>query len=441
MNATAPALAQHTWQSLAQRLRWRFNLGWIFEVASMPLMLFSAGLFASLLFLRMQQLLPAWPLQVAAAVSGCLLILACATWWARRHFLTPEQAWVKLEKDLHLHNALTMAHLGLRDWPPAPEKSLSPRYRWQLHRLGLPWIVLGLSWITALSLPLIPETVQAKSQSQPQAWSQMEEWLTKLEEEKILEPESRTEHQKAIDELRAQSPESWFSHESLHATDTLKEQLQHDIQQAAQQMQQAQQSLSGFAADQGPTKLDEATRDQLMQQFSEAQQGLQSNPLNLNQELKDALSQVDPQQLKKLSPEQLNQLKEKLKNPSQNLQELAEGFQRPGGSKGNSDPSPNKDPGAGQGAPDRGPGTAPVNLSDERNDFGTDKRESLTNEDLSRMELGDTEALADSRPEVEKDFRGPQSSAASRSTGAGGTHVWQDTLTPEEKTLLKSVFD
>jgi hypothetical protein len=439
MNAAAPASAQDTWQSLAQRLRWRFNLGWVFEVASTPLMLLAAGVFASILFLRMQQQMPAWPLLLVASAGACLLILVGSAFWARRHFLTQEQAWVKLEKDLHLHNALTMAHLGLRDWPSAPEKSLSPRYHWQLRRLSLPWILLSLSLITSHSLPLLPETVQAKAQSQPQAWSQMEEWLTKLEEEKILEPDSRKEHQKAIDELRAQSPESWFSHESLHATDALKEQLQHDINQAAQQMQQAQQSLSGFQADQGPNKLDETTRDQLMQQFSEALQGLQNNPLKLNQEFKDALSKVDPKELKKLSPEQLDKLKEGLKKNSQTLQELTESFQRPGSSKENSAPSPNQSPG--QGEAQRGPGTAPVNLSDERSDFGTDKKESITHEDYSRMGLGEAEAVLDSRPDVEKNYRGPQGSAASRNTGSGGTHVWRDTLTPEEKTLLKSVFD
>jgi hypothetical protein len=80
---------------------------------------------------------------------------------------------------------------------------------------------------SALRLPVNPDAAFVLSIVDPQAWQQTNDWLEKLEAEKIITPEEKEEQQAKIDALRDQ--EKWFSHESLHATDTLKEQLQREI--------------------------------------------------------------------------------------------------------------------------------------------------------------------------------------------------------------------
>lgn len=96
--------------------------------------------------------------------------------------------------------------------------------------------------------------------------------------------------------------------------------------------------------------------------------------------------------------------------------------------------------GAGNGGISRGPGTAPLTLSEEENRFDTDKREGVSNTDLSKAQLGATLGIQDGKHEVDKKISGPQAAGAVQSTGQGGEQVWKESLTPEEKAVLKRVF-
>ncbi len=94
----------------------------------------------------------------------------------------------------------------------------------------------------------------------------------------------------------------------------------------------------------------------------------------------------------------------------------------------------------GKGGITRGPGTAPLTLSDEENDFGTNKNESVSNTDMSRAQVGNMLALQDGKHEVDKTIKAPQSAGTIQNAGQGGEQVWRESLTPDEKAVLKRVF-
>lgn len=96
--------------------------------------------------------------------------------------------------------------------------------------------------------------------------------------------------------------------------------------------------------------------------------------------------------------------------------------------------------GSGNGGIDRGPGTAPLTLSDEGNRFDTNKNEAASNPDLSRAQLGALLGVKNGKHEVDKTTVAPTKTGAVKNSGKGGSQVWRESLTPEEKAVLKKAF-
>lgn len=432
------------WHRLARGTAWKINVAWWLE-RSLPLWTAAAVAgFAIILWLRSRgwsaDMVQIWPW-----AAGAVAVLALAGWLlARRHFVSPTQAMVRLESELRLHNALTVARDGLGTWPALPSCA-DDRLRWRWQRVGGPLGACVLCILAALWIPVTPEVAAALPAVEPQSWAQMEEWLEKLQEEEIIPPEEKEDAAAKIAGLRDQPKEKWFSHESLNASDTLREQLQRDIQQLGKNLGDAERSLNalGNYGDQ----LSLAAREQLLQDFDEALAGLKSSGLELDPALLKELSQIDPKNMKTLSKEQLDQLRQGMKKKSgvcdgmcQNPGFLGDGacaddelaailgmLKEQGGGPGN-------------GGINRGPGTAPITLSEEENRFGTDKNEAVSNTDLSRAQIGNVIGIQDGKHEVDKTSPPITSAGAVQNAGQGGGQVWKESLTPEEKAVLKRVF-
>lgn len=431
------------WQQLAKRTARKVNLGW--WLASLTPLLIAAGVlaFIAILTLRSQ----GQDLARTAPWLALLLPLAllAAFLQARPHFLTPAQALVRLESRLHLHTALSVAQAGHGPWPALPATQ-ADGWQWRWSHVAAPWLSSLACIALALWLPLSPEVTATPPTVQPQAWQQMDEWLKKLEEEKLITPEEKDEQAAKIAALREQPPEKWFSHDSLHASDTLKEQLQHDMAQMAQNLKTAERSLN--ALQNYADKLSQAGKDQLLKDLDEALKGLQSSPLELNPDLLKELAQIDPKSIPSLSKAQLDQLREALKKGAGDCQGMCKNPGFLGDGEGEDDQladmlgrqgqMPGETPG--EGGISRGPGTAPLTLSDEENNFGTDKNEAVSNSDLSRAQLSTMLSLQDGKHEVDKTYQGPTAAGSAKSPGQGGEQVWRETLTPEEKAVLKRVF-
>lgn len=441
------------WRQLAQRTVWKSNVAWCVDCITPVLVVLSVVGFAMILWLRSHGmqigLSQFWPWLLV----GLAVVILTGMVMARRNFIGLEEALVRLEYQLRLNNGLTVARLGKGLWPEIPDE-IKDGWQWHWRRIVTPALLAAMCLWAAVAIPVSKSEELTVPTMEPQAWAQMDQWLEKLNDHKIITPEKKAEQDAKIAELREQPKEKWFSHESLNAGDTLKEQLQREIQKLGSDLTRAEQSLN--AMQNYADKLSQAAKDRLLKEFSGSVEGLKGNNLEIDRELLKELSQMDLNSLSSMSREQLDQLRESLKDKADALQELAQGSGFLGDGQGeddelaemlgqqgkgnSSDEGVNNGDGPGSGGVDRGPGTAPLSLSPDENRFDTNKREALSNKDMSRAMPGTTLTLQDGKHEVDKNYAGPTAAGKVQNTGQGGEQVWHDALTPEERAVLKRVF-
>ncbi len=433
------------WLKQARRTRRKVNVGW-WLARAMPLLVIAGVLgFAVIFILRSRGMELGWDRVWPWAASAFAALMLTSWLLARQQFVSTSQSLVRLESELHLHNALTTAMAGRGTWP-ALVNAADDGWRWRWQTVGGPFAAFAGSLALAIMLPVAQEAEAEAPTVEPQAWAQMEDWLEKLKEEKIVTEEETEEQLAKISDLRDQPPEKWFSHESLNAGDTLKEQLQRDIKQLAQNLSTAERSLNALKnyADQ----LSVEAKEQLLKDFDQALADMKASSLELDPEMLKAIAGLDPKNLKGLSESQMKQLRESMKKKAGACNGMCKNPGFLGDGEGEDDElaamlkkhgqGGGEEPG--KGSITRGPGTAPLTLSDEENDFGTNKNEAVSNTDMSRAQVGNMLALQDGKHEVDKTIKGPQSAGAIQNAGQGGEQVWRESLTPDEKAVLKRVF-
>jgi hypothetical protein len=96
--------------------------------------------------------------------------------------------------------------------------------------------------------------------------------------------------------------------------------------------------------------------------------------------------------------------------------------------------------GVGSGGVNRGPGAAPLVLDDRESRLGTNNQEALSNPDLSRATPADLIGIGHDKHEVDKSTVAPRHAGAAGNTGEGGEQVWKESLSPEERAVLKRYF-
>ena len=443
---TDQAQLSSAWLRQACHTRRKVNTGW-WLARAMPLLVMGGVLgFIMIFVLRSRGMELAWSHVWPWVASGFVALMLASWLLARRQFVSTSQAMVRLESELQLHNALTTAAAGHGVWP-ALVSTIDDGWRWRWQAVGGPFVAFVGSLALAIWLP-VAQDVEAKGPTvEPQAWAQMEDWLEKLKEEQIVTEEEKEEQLAKISDLRDQPPEKWFSHESLNAGDTLKEQLQREIKQLAQNLSTAERSLNALKnyADQ----LSVEAKEQLLKDFDQALADMKSSALELDPKLLKSIAGIDPKNLKSLSKEQMKQLGESMKKKAGACNGMCKNPGFLGDGEGEDDElaaamgqlkKQGQGEGPGKGAITRGPGTAPLTLSDEENDFGTNKNEAVSNTDLSRAQVGDMLALQNGKHDVDKTAKGPQAAGTVQNAGQGGELVWRVSLTPEEKAVLKRVF-
>lgn len=428
-----PSEAHRFWQKKARFVLLRQNLGCWLE-AFLPALLVSTFLFAStLLILRKMdaRTTGAWfgygAALFTAAVIGFMI--------SRRKFFTKADALVRLEAALHLHNRLTAAAAGVGDWP-APIDSPDAGLRWRFEKIFWPVVGSALLVWAATSVPLFSAKTDARPPTdQPLAWSQVQSWTDALEKEKLVEKTALEKLRAQLDELRIQDPDQWYNYSSLEAGDNLRQEteqslraLQHDLQSVADALAAAQKFGDQMSA---------ADLQNVNDALKKALQGLQLGNLPLNKELLAQLENFDPSKIRQLTPEQLAELQKRLK----------EGAGVCGHCLGNGGDK-NRDAlmalinqQTGSGGPGGGGGPAPLNLKKDETQLGTNKSESIANDDLTRATPGDLLGVSKGEHEVNKnDYSGPVAAGAIQSLGQGGETVWKDELTPQERDTLQRFF-
>ena len=442
---------QDAWAKEADRVARRVNLGWWIQSLTTPLVILGlAGSCALLLVRREIPDAPAW--QLGLGIAGVLLALSCIAWIiARRHFEKRESSMVRIEAAMHLRNRLSAASAGVTPWPELPA-NVDAGLKWNWQRVVVPPVVAILFLLAGLFIPVsaLPGDDQNGIQ-EPDAWKQVEAALERLDEDKMVDETYLEEMKKKLEELRSKEEEEWFSHSSLEATDSLKKQHQSELQRFERDLNQADKALGNLQKNAGG--MTQERKDQLMNQFDQALQGLQNGGLKPNQGLLDQLKQLDPNNLGQLNPEQMQQLRENLQKAGQAwkdcqgggegnewMDELLDG-QGNGDGNGQGEGEGEGDGPGGKGGVTRGPGHAPGVLGKQGDQLKGGDLEALEAKDLSRSLPGDLLQLQDGEHDVDKSATGTQSGGAIESTGAGGDRVWKESLDPEEQKALKKFFE
>ena len=160
------------------------------------------------------------------------------------------------------------------------------------------------------------------------------------------------------------------------------------------------------------------------------------------------MKQLDLKDMAKLTPEQIEQLRENLKKHSEAMKngkgegegedwsdELLAGE---GEGEGEGE---EKGEGPGKGGVDRGPGHSPGVLGAEKDPLETGELTGLEAKDLSQATPGDLLELQDGEHEMDHSPSGISQGGNTEATGKGGDRVWRDALDPAEQRTLKRFFE
>lgn len=429
------------WTSEALRVKRRINFAWWVERFNWLLVF--GFLTLSVVVLTMRAIPgSSVSLELLLLLGGSLFLVASiAAWaWSRHFFIGQKEGLIRLDDQWSLNNRLISASAGEAPWPEimSSEKAAAPP--WRASVALLPSLIATLTLVAAWFTPVPewqPDTVVVTSE--PKSWDQVEDWIETLKEEDLIEPGSLDEIAGKIEELRQKPETEWYSHASLEASDTLKDDFGRDLSAMADDLAAMERSLDALTT--FSTELSPEGREMLMKELSDALESLSANGLSLNEALAKQLSQLDPSQLseatlKQMSAEELKQLQKQLGECSQCLGSM-EGLPQLGESEQQMSFKPGTMPGSG--GITRGKGDAPMFYGDE-DDLRTNRVESVSNEDLSRAAIGDVIGAGETEHDDEMVSSGPQEGGAVESSGTGGDAVWKDSLLPDEQAVLKRYF-
>jgi len=374
---------------------------------------------------------------ISLILMGLAMILAVVCWlMARRKFETQEQSLVRIEAALGLHNALSAADAGAAPWPPPSMKSNvhDVGLRWQWRRLLLPPAVAFAALVAAFWIPVGKDTAAtAPSPLQPLAWSRLDAELDALMESAVVEKTYIEQTRDRLEQLRARDPGEWYSHNTMEATDVIAQAHRSETHRLKDAITRAQQAVE---------RMREANPEARLRQFEEYQNALDDmahGAIQPNDALRRQLAEIDPENLNQLTREQLDQLREQLRQAHQALLDAGgNDVGEPGdeGDKGDGEPMPG-------GGPEDDGGHAPGVLADipggavEAGDFTP-----LAARDLSNAALGDllemqTSPHATEERAIATSVEGGDSAA----TGRGGDRIWRDSLDPAEQRTLRRFFE
>lgn len=420
------------WLRRARREALRFNAGWWLQMFLPWVVGLGIAASAGILALRSADREPRWalPLVGVLALAGVLVSLLLA----RKKFLTRREALVRLDADLRLHNRLTAAASGIGEWPAQRQgASLSLRWNWS----ALIWPpAAALALVFAATLIPLPEAKArtAAAKAEPPAWTATQEKLEELRKDELVQPEAVEEMQASLDALRKQPSDQWFRHESLEAGDNLQTQLGQSLADLQKNLETSLGALE--AAREIEQSQLQALGQPLDQALSEALQGMELGKLPLDEKMLSRLKGLDASKIRQLTAAEWKALSERMKAGIG----TCSGGQCQGDKAGNTLLALIASQ-QGNGGVSRGPGTAPLTLSDQETQLGTTKTEAVQNDDLSRAALGDLMGLGTGEHKVDKTAdAGPQAGGALSAAGTGSEAVWQQTATPAEQGALRKFF-
>jgi hypothetical protein len=448
MTPRSTATHQDQWLAISKRVARKVNFAWWLETLSAPLLV--AAVIGALGLLMVRRGYPeVEPWMLVAAVAGMIVLLGVGCWvWAARAFERSEQSLVRIEAAMQLKNSLSAARAGVAPWPP-PVERVDAGLAWQWPRMLVPPLGALLLLGAGMLVPMKSRgSAASDTPEQPQAWKQLSAELDRLTKEQVVDEKYLEETRKKLEDLKSQEEEQWFSHSSLEATDTLKKAHRAEAERIERELGRAEKALGDLERNAGASN--QAEKNRMMEEYDQALQGLRNGAMKPNSGLLEQMKQLDLKDLSKISPEQMEQLRENMKKNAEAMKDsqgkgagedwsdelLAGDGEREGDQEGGEEGE-----GPGEGAVKRGPGHDPKVLGAEKNRSDIGALTGLEAKDLSRATPGDLLELQDGEHDVDQSPSVVTQGGATEATGKGGDRVWRDSLDPAEQRTLKQFFE
>lgn len=419
------------WRKEARSLARWVNLWWWLD-RTLPLWLgFNCAGVVAVLLLRRWFDLGAWFYWGYAL--GVLLFGVVGYVRSRSRFIGSDKALARLDRARGLQGALYAASRGAVSWPPVAGKGEAV-FRVSFNRIHGSLLLSLLFLAVGLLLPI--EKYVKRSQLEivagPNAWAEMEEWLSVMEASDLVEEESLASFEEQLDSLVDQPREDWFSDGSLEATDFLAEQSKDSTLQFLESLDMAMQSASRLSSA-GEGMLSE--RD--MRELSKSIENLDLGTLALREDLMKTLSEMAESGQSSVDPQTLQDMLDRMQEGAQTVRQ---GMGMPRYEMGPMYSESDTRPEAGNGRDGEG-GPTPLTVSEEASPELAGNLEGISNDDRERAILGDTAFTSEVRIEdFEPEARGMQAGDRAHNVGQGGSAVWQTRSRPKEQILLKNYF-
>jgi len=439
--------AAQFWRHRAARLAVKLNFHhWLARlIPRLSIMLVALALFE--IFRRETAMPTRW------TVSLLLLSGAIASGWAwlraRSHFCTAQQALVRLETVLGLHNRLSAAQDGVVPWP-APSLRVHDDYEPNWRQIAMPLLAGSLFLACAHLVPVSRMNLGMNSTpiSEPPEFAQVEKWINALKAENMIEPAKLQEMQAALDQLRQRPAQDWYTQGNLEAANSLKELTEQSMNSLEQDLNQADNAVEQMREKETDSSSGAGGLQPLRDELRKAGENLASGNLPLKRELVDQLRGGEMTTDKPLSPAQLEALHEQLKKGEMAAQTapksnggLSDEMQQAMAAAEMGQGEERRKLAPGSGGLGGGTDTAPLALQGRERDTPEGALTPVSNDDMSRASLGETLKVSSSEHAVDPSaYHGNETAGAAQVEGSGGEAVWRSTYDPQEADALARFF-
>lgn len=423
------------WLQEAKRTSRKVNLGWWFDCVRLPIVVVSLLLAAAVIRVRQLSNDPDWGTFLAAG-SGMVILVLLGCWlYARKSFESPEQSLVRLESHMKLNNALSAASSGVSAWPEVPEV-VQAGVEWRRATTLIPVVAAVLMLTAAAYVPVGAIEAEPYRQAAPKAFLDLAESIDELELQEVVEEEYIEQIEEQLQQLEEANSDDWFDHSSLEAIDSLREAHQGNAAELEQQLRLSENSLRRLQ--ENGSEMSEQARMRQVSEYENALNAMSQGGMKLNKELLNKLKSVDPNSLDGMTKEQMDALRQKMREHSEALRKQKGELQ--GDQPGEMDEGNEGEGGPGTGEIQRGPGHAPGVLGDEANPLTTGSMEGIDPKNFDGGLPGDLLETSGIEHSIDESVTPAQRGGSLRSKAKGGERVWQNELLPKEQKALKKFF-
>lgn len=421
----------------ALRLRRLVNAVMVAEALCIPC--FVAGVVLGLVWYGGRRMGMELPWLFEASVLAALMFLVFWGWRVLRgRMFSLRDAAALMDEQLELNAALSA---GVQ-WEDVGMPGCMVRQGGSVVRVRswspLAWMAAGLAlaWCGAL-LPLPQVEIRPTLPDVPPALVQAETALDEIEKMEEVEKTSVEPFREQLEALKQMPREEMYSHAGLEALDALRNKIGTAMQELGGRLQQTNEALAMSGA---PNAQNREGMQEAVQALRAAMEGLDHSGLRMDSTMESRLNELASASSRRIDPETLRRLQERLKHASSRLKEMCEECRVA---------SPDDDlvcRNAGEGGLpgqmgiSRGRGDAPLAFrTEEREKLGT-RRHRVNNEDLEHAALGSVAGVEVSSPSPEEGSSGMESGGRAAQPARGGDAVWSENLTPREQSALKGIF-